>query len=91
MSTIDDLRNKVARLRDQLKDAEQKLHAALIAEHPVKVGQQFVNDRGQIGEVTKLAIRYGEPTPILTLLKKDGQLGERTSDLSSWRRWKPRP
>jgi hypothetical protein len=88
MSTIDDLKAKVDRLRDQLRDAQKSYNDARIAEYPIKPGQVFINKKGQRGQVINLEVHYGRITPILGLFNKDGTLGARESVMNHWLEWK---
>src|ERR1044072_2450906 len=85
MSALDDLANKVARLRDQLKDAEEKYRNALIEDSPYRVGQISKSRDGRRGKIANIKVdispRGGTLRPILALYKKDGSLGSRTIDL----------
>ncbi len=87
MSTIDDLKNKVQRLKDQLREAEKSLHAAMVEEHPVKIGMVFQDSKGRRGQVTHVFVKWGTIKVTLSLFRKDGTLGERTADLA-WGGWK---
>jgi hypothetical protein len=91
MAAIDDLKAKVTRLRYQLREAEAAYNAALVAESQYKIGDRYERtDRRagvQRGEITNIKVPYGYPRPVLTLFKKDGTLGVRTSSMwqSGWK------
>lgn len=92
MSTIDDLQNKVTRLRDELHEAEKKLRDAVIAAYPIPIGTTMTDGKATgvlIGVVAKTNYRGGyRPDPIIRLHKKDGTVGQR--EAPTWRgTWKP--
>lgn len=76
MSTINDLANKVARLTNELRDATQSYHNALIGASEYKPGAIYVRRKnGQRAIVQKVTMHYGTPRPILLKCKKDGTPG----------------
>ena len=92
MSTIDDLKNKVARLSDELKTAKEKLIAAQIAASPAQIGTiwtRTVRGKKERGQVVRYGVRYHPGTPVLRLFKADGTLGLREGEISEWTNWKP--
>jgi hypothetical protein len=92
MTAIDDLKNKVTRLRDELQDAETKLINAVRETAPFKVGDVWVDNRRRQGKITRILVSYNfKPEAHLTLYKKDGSLGVREIPAFSWDGWKPLP
>jgi hypothetical protein len=78
VSNIDDLKKKVERLTDQLKDAREKLHTAMIADCPIKPGIVYENlVTGERAQVQRAVIRWGRVEPSLVMIKKDGTPGKR--------------
>lgn len=89
MSTIDDLKAKVTRLRDQLAAAQAAYDNARIAEHPIQPGQIFVDRKGRRGQVSRLAVTYDEVQPMIRFLKNDGTPGLREKAMYRWDEWTP--
>lgn len=90
MSALDDLKAKVTRLRDQLKEAESAYDAALVAASPFRVGQVYANSKGRRGTVCRIdANRYSHnAVPVFQLHRKDGSLGVKRTPMYSWHGWK---
>lgn len=88
MSTIDDLENKVSRLRGQLVAAEEALREAKFTASPINVGDRYRNRKGQEAAVTSLSVRYGVIVGVLSLINKDGKVGARTAHTNDWKDWK---
>ncbi len=89
--TAAELQSRVAALKAELRDTEQQLHEAIIAESPVKVGMIFTREKtigfGQKrrtvrerGQVTSFIKYWGNETgALMTLFNADGSLGKRTA------------
>jgi hypothetical protein len=87
MSTVEDLGNKVKRLKDQLREAQASYDAARIAEYPVKIGQIYKNRKGQRGQVTKIYVRYDTVCALISFFKVDGTVGLRSKEMHDWDKW----
>lgn len=73
MSAIEDLEAKVRRLRDQLRDAEDKLGRAKIDAHPYRAGD-IVTERGEEFRVSGVWVgRFGRVRMTGNPRKKDGE------------------
>lgn len=92
MSAIDDLRRERDSLRARLRDAEQKYHAALIANSEYAIGQRYRDKKGRVGEVVKLRVSsyddaIGDDIEVsVALVRKDGTLSA-TTIMWSWHGW----
>jgi predicted ribosome quality control (RQC) complex YloA/Tae2 family protein len=86
MSTIDDLRSKVQRLTDQLKEATKSLREAEAAAAPFKPGD-IIQRKGWRGEtkdyrVSRLSHRYGTLSLVVNERRKNGGWMDREKDFS---------
>jgi hypothetical protein len=86
VSTIGDPRQKVARLRDQLKQAERSLEEAQIAAAPVKVGDVVVDHRGEQYRVTGIEPKsWGGYWLMGNPRKKDGEWSRAERRVYDWK------
>lgn len=85
MSNIDDLKTKVGQLRDQLRQAEASLNAAIIAASPYEIGQIWTrtDQSGRMvrGQIVRFGVRFHPTMPVLRLFKADGTLGKLEADM----------
>lgn len=88
MSTIDDLKAKVQSLTDQLKNATEKYHRALIEAQPLRVGDRMVKN-GVEAEISAIHVKYNEDIYLYgRKVLKTGKLHANEHQL--WGEWKPK-
>ena len=76
----EELKAKISEVQKDInltKVSIYKLQTRLDVGMKVKIGDDT-------GEITDFHVDYGDPTPVMTLYKKDGTLGLRTRKLYSW-------
>lgn len=89
MSATEDLYAKIMKLRAQLKDAEDKYKASVVAASRWRAGDVWEGPGGIRGKVSSVVVEIDHGSqiytrPRLTIFKKDGTLGTRTKELWSW-------
>ncbi len=98
IASVQQLKSRIGDLKAQVRNLEQQLHEAEIAESSVKVGQIYTRvkrrfarpDKIERGQVTgfRRRRRFGGATvAVLTLFKSDGTLGKRQSEIDDYSGW----
>lgn len=91
MTDIQSLRRAMEQAETELKCARDAYHAAIIAEHPIKVGMVIRNTEGVLAKVIRIGVVYGfggaRVDVVAVLQKQSGEWGTRRA--TTWRpQWK---